>query len=458
MRPRNQSARDRLYAVLSRQSPASAAALAKELGVSVPTLHRLLGEAGPHVLAAGKARRARYALRRSVRGAASDFPVYEIDREGRASQAGTLTTIFPNGTWLNLAAMGWPVPAESQDGWWSDLPYPFHDMRPQGYMGRQFARLEHRRLDISADPSAWSGDDVLIILSQSGADVSGNLILGDRSAEQWTNARLNVAPVPAGRVGAVYATAADEAVAAGVLGSSAAGEFPKFTAAREHEGSLTPHVIVKFSGAEASSAVTRWADLLVCEHLALEAAATMPGVDCARSRIVQAAGRTFLEVERFDRHGLFGRSRLASLDTLNGALVGAMSTDWPALGEALAGLSLVSEGDLERIRYLWWFGRLIANTDMHLGNLSFRADVTLSLAPTYDMVPMLYAPLPGGEVPPREFDPELPLPADLRVWMVACTAAIGFWARAAGDHRISEGFRAISQGNATRLETLHQMV
>ncbi len=40
---------------------------------------------------------------------------------------------------MPLPAGTWPVPDEARDGWWEGLPYPFYDMRPQGYMGRQFA-------------------------------------------------------------------------------------------------------------------------------------------------------------------------------------------------------------------------------------------------------------------------------------------------------------------------------
>ena len=75
----------------------------------------------------------------------------------------------------------------------------------------------------------------------------------------------------------------------------------------------TPRVQVTFSGG-GSAAEQRWADLLVCEHLALQALAMLPGLAAAPSAIVvQHAGRTLLEVERFDRHGLWGRSPLVSL-------------------------------------------------------------------------------------------------------------------------------------------------
>lgn len=92
-------------------------------------------------------------------------------------------------------------------------------------------------------------------------------------------------------------------------------------------------MIVKFSAADSSSTVQRWADLLVCEHLALEAVRSIPGVQSARSRILRHQGRTFLEVERFDRHGLFGRSPLCSLETLEASLLAKTSTDWGDAGE-----------------------------------------------------------------------------------------------------------------------------
>ena len=75
-------------------------------------------------------------------------------------------------------------------------------------------------------------------------------------------------------------------------------------------------MIVKFSGSGGSPAVPRWSDLLVCEHLALQMLAAQPGHPAAPSRIVQHAGPTFLENERFDRHGDFGRSSVVTLTAL----------------------------------------------------------------------------------------------------------------------------------------------
>jgi len=459
MRPRNQVARDQLVAVLARQAATSASDLAEALDVSVPTLHRLLQEIGERVVVIGKARRTRYALRRPIRGDASDLPLYEVDEAGRAELLTTVTTVNPQGTLSVFEGTHWPVPEESRDGWWDGLPYPLNDMRPQGYMGRQFARAEHRQLSVPADPNEWSDDDVLYVLGRSGSDLSGSLILGDLAYERWLASKVSPPNVLApAQVGAAYSALAEQAIAAGIPGSSVAGEFPKFTALREATGAKTPHVLVKFSGADGSPAVRRWADLLVCEHLALECIATIPMLASGKSRIVSHAGRTFLEVERFDRHGMHGRSRLSSLATLDAALIGDGSTDWPRIAAKFVAMGLLDHADAQRIQQLWWFGRLIANTDMHAGNLSFQAHGALALAPAYDMLPMAYAPLAGGELPTREFRPPLPLPAQRDVWNVACEAAVIFWTRASQDSRISKSFRATCVENGRQLQELAEKI
>ncbi len=465
MRPRNDTARDQLETVLSRRAAASAADLATAVGVSVPTLHRMLQELGDKLITTGKARRTRYAVRRGLRGDASDLPIYEIDRQGRASLLTQLTLARPEGTCMPLDGTHWPTPDDARDAWWGGLPYLLQDMRPSGYLGRQFARNLHQPLALPANPHEWSDDDVLWALSQRGADTSGNLIVGDPAYTHWQQSKAAAAaePIKPRALGRAYEDLAEQAVAAGVPGSSAAGEFPKFPALRDLDAfddgkhSDTPHVLVKFSGAGRSPAVQRWADLLVCEHLAMACAASMPAASSARSRIITTeGGRTFLEVERFDRHGLSGRSPLVSLATINAAFLGDGSSDWTRLTARLQAMALLPADDALRVQHLWWFGRLIANTDMHTGNLSFRPQGNFALAPTYDMLPMLYAPLPGGEVPQREFDPPLPLPTQRSAWAIACEAALSFWQSTAGDKRISAPFRRTCSANAQRLQDVAQ--
>jgi HipA-like C-terminal domain len=469
MRPPNQPVRDQLPAVLARRGPISTTVLAAELGISVATLHRLLPTLGDQLVSSGAARRTRYALRRALRGVAADLPLYAVDESGQARQVGELALLRPEGSRLVDAPgdapgdgpggtsgykPGWPVPDVSRDGWWGGLPYPLYDMRPQGYLGRQFARAEHAALGLPANPEAWSDDDIVWALAQRGADLSGHLILGNPAFERWQAGKLAPpAPIAEADVPAAYVALAEQAVAQGVPGASAAGEFPKFPALRALPGAATPHVLVKFSGTDGSPAVQRWADLLACEHLALQAAAALPGVRSAASRVVQhPGGRTFLEVERFDRHSVFGRSPLVSLGTLNAALLGDGSADWPRLAARLAALTLLMPQDVAAIELLWWFGRLIANSDMHTGNLSFQPHAgRLQLAPAYDMLPMSYAPLPGGEVAPAPgvIPPvPLPLPPQRARWQTACAAALGFWRAAAQDARISPAFQALCARHA----------
>lgn len=457
---KNPHLKEQLIQLLARQAGVKAPDLAKQLGISPATLHRHLQANISSILASGKARRTRYALRRPLRGSIVEVPVYQIDDQGHASILSTLIPVYPTGSWMPLEHSDWPIDAEHQDGWWDGLPYPLYDLQPQGFMGRHFARAIHHILDVPETPQLWNDDQLLYVLIQRGSDLSGNLIVGDPAFELWQQQRLHPAsPIPAVETASQYAQLAEQAIHHGTAGSSAAGEFPKFTAMRELAESITPHVIVKFSGAEDSKAVTRWADLLVCEHLALEQINTLPGLYASKSRVLRHSNRTFLELERFDRHGQFGRSALLSMETVNAALLGKDPGDWSLLADALAHARLIDAKTQEAIHILWWYGKLIANTDMHLGNLSFQPKQgKLQLAPSYDMLPMLYAPLAGGEVPVRNFEPPHPLPRQQSPWLIACEAAIKFWNTAASDPRIGNDFHQIASENGRKLLNLRDII
>lgn len=450
---------DQLATLLGRQPRASAAELAAGLRISVATVHRWLAALpAERVLTAGRTRRTRYALRRPLRGEYADLPLYAVDAAGRATFVANLALLQPQGMRLVLPAALGPVPEASRDGWWDGLPYPLQDMRPQGYLGRQLARAYQEALEVSPDPPEWSDDDVIYVLSRVGSDVSGNLVLGDAAYRKWLADRLSaVDPIGAADVPAQYAQRAEAALRSGWAGSSAAGEFPKFAAARHGDGA-TPHVLVKFSGAGGSAAERRWADLLICEHLALRTVASLPGVASADTRVIEHAGRTFLESERFDRQDLHGRLPVCTLDALNADFLGASTSDWTRLGARLHGLALLEPGVVPAVEHLWWFSLLIANSDMHLGNLSFHVSARLRLAPAYDVLPMAYAPLPGGEVPVREFRLPLPVPAQRQAWLTAAAAATAFWKRAGLDLRISEAFRVICAANGEAVERTAEQV
>ncbi len=459
MRPQNEAARARLESIFQRNGLCSAVQLSNLLEVSVPTLHRILHERGDQIVRLGTTKLARYALRRSVRGRQAPISVYVIDEQGRGSRCGVLSLIAPQGSIWALNRLGWPVDAEHATGVWAGLPYPIYDMRPQGYLGRIFAQQAALDLDVPTDPERWSDDHIVDVLSRRGADTPGNLILGDDAYALWLRSVASPLPVIASdQVPVCYMALASEVTALIGGGSSAGGEFPKFTAKRALEGSNTPHVIVKFSGADESSTIQRWSDLLVCEHLALETLQAHTRLSASKSRIIKAGGRTFLEVERFDRNGEFGRSSLISLASLDASFMGSGNGDWPTLIDTLADLSMVSREFAHDVQVLWWFGRLIANNDMHLGNLSFQLNATdndglnLRMSPAYDMLPMLYAPLSGGEVPLRQFVVALPLPNQELAWKIAHAAAIYFWQAASQNAQISPLFQKICEINLMQLQ------
>jgi len=156
------------------------------------------------------------------------------------------------------------------------------------------------------------------------------------------------------------------------------------------------------------------------------------------------------------------RSPVCTWAALNAALFGMAGEAWTKVGERLSIERYINDDTQARIKRLWHFGRLIGNTDMHEGNLAFIPDAAgqapLTLAPAYDMLPMLYAPVRGVELPFREFKPGLPLPQERTDWLAAAAAAVEFWRAAAGDRRISAAFRATCKFNGKELIRLQALV
>jgi hypothetical protein len=426
------------------------AQLLEKLGVSRATLMRGVAALGPQVIARGQARRTSYAARRSIRGQVEPIPLFRVDKSGKGIEVATLHPTYPAGCALDfLQPFDWPLSDDMRDGWFDGLPYPLEDLRPQGFLGRHFARQHAHLLQVAEDPRQWSEDDVLHTLTLLGADQPGDLILGEAAYRRFLNDKQTQPHfLNDDEVSATYPQLAEQAMTIGSAGSSAGGEFLKFTARRTIDRQAR-HVIVKFSGNDNSPGSRRWADLLVCEHLTLGVLAEHLGLSTAQSNLIQTDRRTFLEVQRFDRHGRFGRSPLCSWAALNGALVGLGGKPWPVGAAALQALGLIESDTVQQIQTLWLFGQLIANTDMHDGNLSFEPG--LRLAPVYDMLPMAYAPTRGAEAPQPVFTPALPMPAEQAAWDVAASAAAQFWSLAAVDVRISAAFRKVCAGNAKRV-------
>jgi len=386
----------------------------------------------------GRGRATLYAARREIRGVAGSIPVYEVRPPGQpARKLLTLQPIHP----------GFHVMHEGGDQCFDDLPYFLHDLEPAGFLGRMIP-TRHPDLNAPGDIRIWSSDQTLRYLTTYGWNLSGALIVGDRAYTRWLDSTSTTTDIVAlaDRADA-YPRRAMDVQAAGPPGSSAAGEQPKFLVTVRRDGSLTP-ALVKFSPPVGSAVSERIADLLIAEHLALETLREA-GVPAARSSVLRAGGRVFLEVERFDRVGVEHRSGLISLEALDMEFVGGDRRSWTGSARRLIAQGLVPADQLRPIRLLETFGRLIANTDMHFGNLSFQMDglrVT-GIAPAYDMLPMLYLPK-QSEIVPRVFAPPTLGPAQSDIAQAVIDAAEVFWRRVSMDARISDAFRAIAEANA----------
>lgn len=418
---------------------ATSAELQARLGVSQPTVSRALAPLvrSGQVLKVGAARSQRYLLPRHIDGVGTEVPMMRVDAQGRVSPFGRMVPLPGGRFWVDEA----DGLSQLHDG----LPWFLNDMRPQGFMGRTFAHA-HPQLRLPPDLRYWSDDDVLKALVQAGDDLPGNLVVGQPALERLHTLAQRTVRVSHPEL--EYPALADQAMQGTLPGSSAGGEQPKFCTVLGEQP-----VIVKFSPAGSAPADQRLRDLLVCEHLALHTLA-QAGLPAAHTRIVLAGGRVFLEAQRFDRTAA-GRIGMVSLLVYDSEYVGQMD-DWAATARRMAQRRLLTEQDASHLRLLEAYGVLIANTDRHYGNISLLLDNDdWRLSPTYDMLPMLYAPI-NGELVPREFGERAlqPTANTLAEWPPARALALRFWQAAAADERISSGFRALAQANHDTVQRL----
>jgi len=427
-----------VYGILMSSGPRTAADLVGRTGLSQPVLSRALSEVAQHTGRLATHRQGRsivYAITRAIRSLPVAIPITRVSPTGSTSQMGTLTSL-EGGGYLYLVADG---RSELFEG----LPWFLQDMRPQGYVGRSFRDAYAQGLGLSENLAEWSDDDVLYALSEFGEDSPGNLIVGGKALQRFLTADDGVS-IPAGNLASHYDRMADAAVRGGVPGSSAGGEHPKFLL---HDGGRD--VIVKFSPMlDGTPAATRWKDLLIAEHVA-SMTLRSGGIAVPDNRIVISAKRCYLESARFDRAGAKGRIATVSFEAIDNGFVGARRS-WSASAAVLRAHKMITAECEAQIRLLEWFGRCIANTDMHFGNLPFywsKVDdtVSLNLAPIYDMLPMLYAP-EKSEIVERMFKPPRAAEAGAGLEL-----AHQFWKVLALRDDASEAFRKIAAANAARV-------
>jgi hypothetical protein len=398
------------------------------------------------ILRFGAARATVYATARRVSGE-SAWPLYRITPDTRVEVLGELAAIGRSEFGLRPQR---PLPAfmpapRFSSGVFPDLPWFLDDQRPQGFLGRHFAHRVSPLLGVPQDLKLWTGDHVVTALVQQGHDQLGDLVLGERSLERALQAIDRPADVldPDQRYDA-YPQLARAALLGEPVGSSPGGEQQKFTATLR-SGAGFESLIVKFSERGGNPVAERWASLLRCEALAA-GVLNEHGVGAAGDRLFESSGQLFLESPRFDRTPTLGRRGMVSLAALDAATHGHGSVPWWRLAVELRRDGWIDAEDAETLQRLHWFGAMIGNSDMHLGNVSLelRDAKPLKLLPVYDMLPMLWRPSAQGSLPERTLSIPPPAPEQLAAWRWAAKAAGMFWAAVAETPGIDHALQRAS--------------
>lgn len=389
-------------------------------------------------------------MRRKVREIASTFPLYRIDATGRAEPWGTLEALHGawRVTWTGTPP-AWVGHFADPEGIWAGFPFFLGDIRPGGFLGKALIRRIARSYRLPDDPRDWEDDDTLAFLASSGEDLPGDLVVGDDCLRRAL--ALQVTPTPDSTLAPHQAMSRYPEIAARAAtdpppGPAVGGEQPKFLATIEESGVERRPVLVKFSPPMNQALGRRWADLLAMEFHALALLAEVGLADTGQ-RLIDAGGRRFLELPRFDRTTAGGRVGVVSLAALHGSTVGGNPGDWTERALELERGGLIDAGASHNVRRLQAFGELIGNTAMDAGDLAFRMSDSLpfTLAPAYDMLPMLWAPGPQGELMERTFAPQPPLPAAAEAWREMLGMAREFWNRVIADQRVSREFAATAR-------------
>lgn len=369
--------------------PRSGTQMAKEIGLSQPTVSRALAAMGDEIIQTGQRKSTQYFLRDHSRGFAY-VAIFRVDPAGKIESLGVLTPVRPDGFVLTQA--------DGQHSHYEAMPWWMLDMRPQGFLGRAYAARYGAELGLPIAIKEWTDSHAVRALLVHGHDVVGNLLVGHLARDKFIAMSEPTVIRESDKVDA-YTRMALAAAAGDTPGSSAGGEQPKFTAYAEC-GGQGRHVIVKFSEPRISPNSRRWSDLLWAEHVALSILGDA-SIPAAQTTIYDSPTQRFLQVQRFDRVGALGRKGAISLGALDAEFVGKGPAPWPVITQSLARQGVITPDAAQVAEVLWAFGALIGNSDMHNGNLSFVSEDSrpYDIAPAYDMTPMSFAPTSSGRLP-----------------------------------------------------------
>ncbi len=402
--------------------------------LSQATISRCLRKLGNNLLLLPNSSPKKYALPDVVFDTDVPFGLVEMDEHGKESFLGYVHAINGGKFFVRLNSTASRLYlGTKKNGLFDALPYFLDDLRPQGFLGNQIAeQLSKISQDYPKRLSSWSAKNIFQYLVEYGDDLPGNLIFGDGV---FKSIKQPISPVSTNSYNFMC-----NQINEGIIdpGSSAGGEQQKFTVFNEE---LNSHVLVKFTSNENDSVTRRWKDILITEFHALQTLIEK-NIPAAEVRMIDKDNRYYLETKRFDRLGNFGRCSMFSLQSIDMEFTG-IGDNWNEISTELYKLGLISPNDDYYIYFLWYFSKLIGNTDTHLGNISFgiKGD-SFSLLPIYDMCSMAMAPK-LNQLKPISFNIPSINEFNLNVNYkdLIADAAISFWKRVIDDDRISSEFK-----------------
>ena len=429
---------DKLHALLKQAPSLSSLELQAATGKSQASISLALKQLGAQVVKLGAARSTRYALTQAILGLPASHELLWNGPDAMGNMPwrfGTSTYLKNDNLYVQSGQHVWQTQGR--------LPWFLTPLRPQGFLGRELARV---RPDFPNDPDDWTFEQVLYMAINHVNDPVGAFFIGVSETSNFaaTNDTLQKAE---------HYEHLATAIGAGLpAGSSAAGEQPKFTA-RQRNGE---RFIVKFSPPRGTPFGVRWHHLLHLEKRALQTLQTN-GIASAQTEIVKTAKRTCLESRRFDRGASGAMRHIVSAAAVHDEFVYAPRVNWVVTCEALVKQQLLSSSDARNVVLSYLFGLFLGNTDMHFGNLSFFVDdVTRPLfvpTPVYDMLPMMWRPdIHSGNLDPSPLrEPILPMGYAAES-ALARTWAIDYWLQASNDAELSNELRGLCVENARRLQ------
>ncbi|VVE03595.1 hypothetical protein PIN31009_02267 [Pandoraea iniqua] len=424
-----------LRRLLSRE-PRTAQEITAALSISQPTLSRTIRDAS-EVFTSFRIsgdRVPRYGLLRQLPGGLNPRQtVYRVSVDGALEPAAQVEFLGGGGT-VELSDL--------RNTLYVGLPPHMAFVSPSGFLGRQVARDAALEMQFPESLRDWSDEQRIAYLFTRGLNLPGNLIYGDASLQKEMAFR-QLSPVASAEKLSEYDALANQLKDAS-FGSSAGGEQPKFLCLAEDSG----HVIVKFA-----KRGSRMADLLCLEHLALNAL-SVADVPAAHTNVMISETYIFLEVQRFDRVGRYGRIGMLSAGAIDDEYFGKRDT-WSEFAVRCEQAKYLSQGEALKIHVMAAFSELIGNGDRHFENISVLLDGRGRIeraAPAYDILPMRYASLGGGVDP--ELVPITPkigtIGARPHVWERAMRAAEVFWGSVIRDTShlpIPRAFRELAVAN-----------